>query len=422
MKRVIFIVLVVVVSYSVSAQKLIDKYSKGTVELVSDENFAQNNDWDKIFRSYYDKSIGEHLRKKKSIIVLEDGTIIINNPFQNYYTKFLPNGKFDKEFGIIKNGKQEKYIKSIYGYIQNTFYNNADNMGKLMCFDFNGNFKKYLKLNYATKQVITLNNNKLAVVGWSIWTEKFRDFVSIVDYNTNKEKIIWDSFTKRTPVGKKSKMFNYSYKFKEKGAFSITTMPYSKSTGMSIAPIINKVNNKLVIAVPTTGEILVYDFTGKLIDKTKINWAKNYISVAEQKEIQQKAINKYKSIENPHFASWVSEEENKKALKTIIKEMEADLSNINEPLEIPVFSTVIKDSDDNLLFFEFAKKNYENKFNVWILKNSGEFITKSSFVCKDYKLEIKPSKMVFYNGYIYAIIEKKNVKGNPLRLVRFKLE
>ncbi len=102
--------------------------------------------------------------------------------------------------------------------------------------------------------------------------------------------------------------------------------------------------------------------------------------------------------------------------------MEADFINITEPYEIPVFSTVIKDSDDNLLFFEFAKKNYENKFNVWILNNNGEFIAKSSFVCKDYKLEIKPSKMVFHNGYIYAIIEKKNEKGNPLRLVRFILQ
>jgi len=422
MKQTFLIILLIAISYSVSAQKLIDKYKKGTVELVPDENFAQNNDWDKIFRSYYDSLMGRPIGKRKSIIVLDDGTVVINNAYKDYYIKFSPTGKFITDFGITINGKKEKSLKPIYGYIQNTFYNNADNMGNVKCFDFNGNFKKYLKLNYATKQVITLNDNELAVAGWSIWTDKFRDFVSIVDYNTNKEKIIWDSFTKRTAVGKKDKMFNYSYKFKERGAFSITTMPYSKSTGMSIAPIINKVNNKLVISVPTTGEILVYDFTGKLIEKTKINWAKNYISIAEQKEIQQKAINKYKEIKNPHFASWVSEAENKKALNTIIKEMEADFINITEPYEIPVFSTVIKDSDDNLLFFEFAKKNYENKFNVWILNNNGEFIAKSSFVCKDYKLEIKPSKMVFHNGYIYAIIEKKNEKGNPLRLVRFILQ
>ena len=421
MKRVIFIILAVVISYTVSAQKLIEKYKKGTVELIPDENFAQTNDWDKIFRSYYDSLMGRPIGKRKSIIVLDDGTVVINNAYKDYYIKFSPKGKFITDFGITKNGKKEKSLKPIYGYIQNTFYNNADNMGNIKCFDFNGNYKKKLKLNYATKQIITLDNSKLAVVGWSIWSEKFRDFVSIVDYNTNKENIIWDSFTKRIPVGEKSKMFTYSYKFKEKGAFSISTMPYSKSTGMSIAPIINKVNNNLVIAIPKTGEILVYDFTGKLINKTKINWAKNYISVAEQKEIQQKAINKYKAIKNPHFASWVSEAENIKALKTIIKEMEADFKNIKEPYEIPVFSTVIKDSDDNLLFFEFAKKNYENKFNVWILKNNGEFVAKSSFVCKDYKLEIKPSKMVFHNGYIYAIIEKKNVKGNPLRLVRFIL-
>ena len=101
--------------------------------------------------------------------------------------------------------------------------------------------------------------------------------------------------------------------------------------------------------------------------------------------------------------------------------MEADLEKIKTPLSIPVFSNVIKDSDGNLLFFEIPKEDGANKFNVWVFQNGGKFVCQSSFVCDDYDLSITPSKMVFHNGYIYALQLLKNTKGNPLRLVRFKV-
>ncbi|MDL2326431.1 hypothetical protein LJC67_05105 [Bacteroidales bacterium OttesenSCG-928-A14] len=58
---------------------------------------------------------------------------------------------------------------------------------------------------------------------------------------------------------------------------------------------------------------------------------------------------------------------------------------------------------------------------MWILKEGGQFICQSSFICDDYDLSITPSKMVFHNGYIYSLQTLKNAKGNPLRLVKFKL-
>jgi len=114
-------------------------------------------------------------------------------------------------------------------------------------------------------------------------------------------------------------------------------------------------------------------------------------------------------------------EENKKMLETMVKQMEADLDKITTPLPIPVFSNIIKDSDGNLLFFEIPEKDGANKFNVWIYQNGGQFICQSSFECDDYDLFIAPSRMVFHNGYIYALQTLKDVEGNPLRLVRFKV-
>jgi hypothetical protein len=74
-----------------------------------------------------------------------------------------------------------------------------------------------------------------------------------------------------------------------------------------------------------------------------------------------------------------------------------------------------------LLFFEYAEKQGANKFNVWIYKDGGEFICKSSFVCDDYELQIHPGKIVFRDGYIYGLQILKDATGVPLRLTRFKL-
>lgn len=122
------------------------------------------------------------------------------------------------------------------------------------------------------------------------------------------------------------------------------------------------------------------------------------------------------------FAGWVSPEENELALKTMIGNMEQDLQKIKDPIPIPAISTVIKDSDGNLLFFEYPKEANANKFNVWVMQNGGKFICQSSFVCDDYELQINPSKMVFRNGMIYGLQKLKKSNGVPLRLVQFRLE
>ena len=421
MKHLIIIVSLLFSANAVFAQSLIDIYKKGTIKLVPDTEYGQGNDWEKVFATYYDTLYNRPMGERKSIILMPDGSAVVNHAYRNYYSKFDPTGKFVKEFGVTNSsGKQFQKVNGIEGVLNNTFFTGLDNMGKMLCFDFNGKYVKSLKLDYMTKGMIPLSDNKFAVVGWVIWKEKFRDFVSIVDYNTNQEKVIWEHFTERNELGEHKKLFNYSYKFKERGAFSCTTMPYSKYTGLASPPQIAYVKNKLIIALPATGEILAYDINGKLISKEKITWGKNEISVEEQKEIQKKAIAKYKEG-NFIAANWVSREEMEIARQTIVQQMEDDLSKITVPIPIPAFSTIIKDSDNNLLFFEIPKENGDNKFNVWVYDNGGQFIGQSSFECDEYNLVINPSKMVFHKGYIYSLQTLKGAKGNPLRLVRFKL-
>jgi len=422
MKKLAFAIFCIIFAGSVNAQNLIDIYKSGSVKLVPDSEYAQNNNWDKVFDTYYDTIYRKPMGNRKSLILLPDGSVVVNHAYKNYYTKFAPDGMFEKEFGITNNnGERFKKTKQIAGIInEETFFTGLDNLGNMICFDFNGDYVKTLKLDYMTKQMISLPNNKIAVVGWVIWSKKFRDFVALVDYKTNDQNIIWEHFTDRLEPNE-HKLFSYTYMFKERGGVAFTTMPYSKPTGLISRPKIAFVKNNFIIANPTSGEISVYDLEGKLKSKHKIEWAKNYISVEEQKEIQEEAIKKYKSMKTFIGGSKIPPEERKLAQETIIKQMEADLDKISDPVPLPYFSTMIKDSDDNLLFFEFPEEENANKFNVWIYENDGRFVCQSSFICDEYKLEINPSKMVFHNGYVYGLQLLKDSDSVPLRLVRFKL-
>lgn len=420
MKKYIIILAITVIHLPLSSQDLMSKYKTGTVKLVPDREYAQDNDWGTVFRSYYDTLHNRPMGMRKSLVLLPDGSLIVNHAYKDYRTKFSPTGKFEKEFSIEKAGH-----KTVMGVINNnTLFTALDNMGKMTCSDFNGKYKKTLTLNYMAKDIIALDNGKFAVVGWVIWSEKFRTFISIVDYETNKEKVIWEHFEDRETSndGKRLKNrppFNYSIKLKEGGMISCTTMPYSKQTGTGIPPQITTIKNDLIVAIPNTGEILVYDLEGNLKSKSAINWNNNTISVDEQKAIQQKAIDAYKSyIEKGDKRV----RNNLEAYNNMISEMEEDLRKIDRPISKPSFSNIIKDSDGNVLFFEIPEEKDENVFHVWVYNQVEQFATKCTFICDDYDLNISSSKMVFKDGYIYGLQTLKEVDGNPLRLVRFKLE
>jgi hypothetical protein len=300
-------------------------------------------------------------------------------------------------------------------------------MGNMLCFDFEGNYKKTLKLDYMTRQMLALPNGKIAVVGWVIWAKKFRDFVAIVDYETNEEKIIWEHFTNRNDGpgtgGYSGTQFHYSYNFKKQGAVSFSTMPFSRALGIKAQPKLACINNELIVANPTNGELQIFDLNGNLRSKKTMKLLSNEISIEEQKKIQQKAIDKLKGLDPLRFAKlpYVEETESKKVHHYFINALEKDLNNINRTIKKPFFSTLIQDSDNNLLFFEFPDQTNANKFNVWVYKNGGEFVCQSSFVCDDYQLQINPGKMVFHDGYLYGLQILKESNGIPLRLTRFKL-
>lgn len=425
MKKYIILLAFLSMSFVARSQQLKDIYAEKQVQLIPDTEFASGNDWDRVFASYTDMMGSTHIGARKSMVILPDGSIVVSHAYRDYYTLFDANGNFVKEFQVTgKSGKRVKKLKHIAGIIGGeTLITIADNMGNMRSFDLDGKMVKTLNANYSSRELIVLNDQKIALVGWAIWKEKFRNFVAIIDYETNQEKIIWDHFTDRADCGEKPGLFNYLLVFEKGGRMTINTMPFTKTTGNSYSPRINTVGNTLIVSVPGSGEIMAYDFNGKQISKEKVSWGADMISIQEQKSIQQKYIGKMKERGGSAFVSArVSEAESQRLYAELIDQLEADLQQISEPIQKPYFSTIIKDSDENLLFFEYPEEIGGNVFNVWVYNNGGEYLGKSSFRCDEYDLSISPGKMVFRDGYLYGLQEKKDTEGIPMRLVRFRLE
>ena len=435
MKNYLISICILFLLSDLNAQTLLDIYKKGTVKLIPDKDYAQDNQWDKLLLgSHYDtiyKTFKPGMGYRKSIILMRDGSVVVNHPYCSSYSLFDKNGNFVKDFNILnfeKSGNEFQNTAAIEGIINNNFFTAMNNNGRIICFDFDGKYIKTLQQNSMIYTMLPLTDNKIALVGMN---PGLKDFVSILDYNTNKQNIIWENENtynvrnknpKNEVENNKREMFNYIYFFENGSHISFTTQPLSTTVRKSLQPIIAFAKNRLIVAFPQNGEILIYNIKGKLISKEKIEWGRKYITVEEQKEIQKQAIEKYTNRKKQLSTSKDELDlEYVKAFETIIKQMEEDLEKINTPILKPVFSTIIKDSDDNLLFFEIPETEGANKFNVWIYQDGGKFICQSSFVCDDYDLSITPSKMVFHNGYIYSLQVLKNATGNPLRLVRFKL-
>ena len=425
MKKRISIVLLALLVANVSyAQSLIDVYKKGTVKLIPDNTYAQNNDWSKVFGDYRSKASSNgrqtSIVNRMSIVMKPDGSVVVSYPNTNTYTLFDSNGNFVKDFGITdKSGNLMSKTSAIKTVLNNVFLTNADNMGNMICMDFNGSYIKTLKFGYMIREVVPMQNSKFAIVAIVLWKDRTRDFVAIVDYNTNEEKIIWDSFTPKAAFVKTARKVvgreyvRERYRFPRYGYFS-----YSFDR---VTPSIAFVDGKLLVADSKKGEIIFYDMQGNQLAKDHIE-KREIISVSEQKEIRRKEIEDYKKMELS-VVDGVSEKDIRDAREFLIEEKEEQLAKIDAPITLPFFSTLVKDSDGNILFFEFPKQEGANQFNVWVYKNGGEFVCQSRFACDDYDLSITPSKMVFYNGYLYAIQTIKSTKENPypLRLVRFKL-
>lgn len=421
MKTLKLIAILILFTGSINAQTLIDIYKKGEIKLVAESDFGKSNNWNSVFNTYYDTAYHTYVGARKSLVLLPDGSAIVNNTYRDFFTLFNPDGSFDKNFSIKNSSGKILTTPKIKGVLdKKILFTEVTNYGKMFCSDLSGKLIKTLDVDYMTSDIIPLPEKKLAIIGWAIWDTKFRDFLAIKDYETGEENIIWSHFTNRS----KEKGISVEVSQK-KGKKSIMRFPSSSGKlGIRPRPMVRLTkDNKIMLAIPPTGELIFFNLDGEKIKSTFVSWENEQTSVENQQKLYTKKIEHYKQIANDEkYIKRFGHEEAIKFSQQLVKNMEDEKEFYLKPEELPFISSIIQDSDHNLLFFEYPKEKDSNQFNVYTFNQGGKFICKSSFICDDYDLIINSERLKFFNGYLYGIQKLKSGNGVPLRLVKFKLE
>lgn len=408
-KHIILLTLLFASFYSVDAQSVIEIFQKSkTINLVADETYGVGNDWETIFESYYDKMNDTPIGLRKKLVIYDDGKAIVGHATRNQYSFFDSDGKFLKNISLhfADPSRKPQNIQQAAGYINGMFFTKTNNMGDIYFFDDNGLITKVIRINYLAGDMLVLDDSHIAIFGSTSWKTKSRYLVSILDINTEQEKIVYDRFREH------GELINQNATIGAEG----------QKRELSFSIQISKADDKLIVSCPTESTIKIFDFQGNKISEKQLDWEQNYMSVDDQLNYQRRRMSSFKE----HLSEVEKAPDDKykerhiRSLNDLIFRYENGLEKIKEPLGMGWFTIAISGGND-IFFFADAEEAGENSFHVYQVKN-GKTISENTLRCDDYDLAITKKRLVYYNGYFYGIQELKGCEGNPLRLVRFILQ
>jgi len=407
----VFVAIMLFLPIKINAQQLADLYKKNKVILEEVTGYANKNNWDQLFTDVDKEENGLKIGQLKSIAVAPDGSVFMCHKTFYEIWKFDKDGNFIKKFG--SKGSKPGQFNAHFGLnctIDGKYIFTYDIQGSMSVFDSNGNFVKKLKIDYLPLEIVPLKNSKIAILGFVVG-KSFKDAISVKDINSGKEKIIWSQISEDLD---KSNIV-----VKTGGGMMSMSLPYCHSS-YTRARLGTSKNGNLLIGLPGEGIISEYSPEGVKLNSFKLNITplnitdedleENYKLFIKRTDDFEKRLNK-----NPRL----SEEQKKESLESFKSQL-SKVKDVNSyPKNLPYFSSLIIDSDGNILVFEFTKEEETNKFKAYAFDASGKELGSSSFESADYKLSFISSTFCFKNGSIYAVATKENGGKTPLRLVKF---
>jgi len=428
MKKNLFIALLFV-SATLWSQQLSTIYKSGEIKLVPDASYAKNVNWDKQFSDFDQTAWGKTVGLYKQIVVAPDGSVFMSHHTRHSISKFDKNGNFVKEFGK-KGGKSPAdfiYMPSVQGILDGKYLYTTAVDGRMHFFDLNGNWVKTIRLKYMPLGSMPMKGGKIAILGHVPSGNGAKHIISLLNYSDGKEKIISSTFEPYTSSDKNSiKITPYFYKDKNGkeqhiGQWFSCSLPFSHSSYYRVRFATNSAGN-LVAAYPSIGEIAVFDNTGKKLRQFKADQKPEVITREDREDYYQNVAKDMKRLEE-NVAKMTKDKEYWDSYVAQYKQqLEKFRDPANYPANLPYFSEMMVDSENNILLFRFTREEGSNKFDVYTYNSTGSKIATTSFITDKYDLKINPAVFRFHNGSIYSILKVKNAVGNPLRLVKFDLK
>ena len=406
----------VIAGYHSNAQKLSDFYKKEIITLEPVSDFGTKNNWDTLFSDYNTSGFGKPIGQMRNIVVAPDGSIFMSHKTRHEIWKFDKNGNFVLKFGR-QGGKpgQFVYLPTVQGILDGKYVYTSDVQGRINFFDFNGKFIKMLKLDYGPLYTVPLKGGKVAILGFVVGNTNSY-IVQIKDYGTSVETPIWKetNFPDKTDI---KIMF-------PTGGGMIYSLPIANSNQSCPRIACSKTGN-LILASPKTGKVMEYTPNGQLVNTFSLNIEPLKIT---DDDIQ-KAYETFKAeaegwAKNGPTGKKMTEQEREKILEDIRTQLPKLKNRANYPDHLPYFSTMLVDSDGNILIFEYTKDedNINNRFRAYSYDMKGNLLGTSSFKADNLELSFNPRNFQFNNGYVYSLAKTKQDTKVPIRIVKLKLE
>lgn len=393
MKKLTVFLMVMAFVYSVNGQSLLDIYKSGKVSLEPESSFAVGANWEKIFPDYSEVSYGNSIGYYKSIAVASDGSVFVGNYSSYTIQKFNSKGELVLTFGKKGKGVGEFSERpTLGGVIGNKYVFTHEHNGHIKIFSTDGNYIKTIKVDYMPLKTIACGN-KIALVGHVPMGMKVRYVITIIDPETEEQKIIkkYDNLSEgaMVMVNKNNYMLSFSPMFTN-ADLMLRSLP----------------NGNLVVAINTSKVIEEYSVVGKLVKSFKLDFEAPVYPEDLKKE----------------FLSGI--EKRIEANKLTKEDVAAVYKPNFFPKNTPYYYNLLVDSDGNLLVFRFIDEDVDHKFRVYSFDSNGKSLAESTLDVTGYKLSLnyRFDELFFFNGFAYGLLHPKSDKMQPLQLVKFKVK
>ena len=417
MRTILLTILIMAVCHSAKGQNLLSLYKGGQVILEEDKSYGAVNNWKEVF---FDIDYGWERHsdgKNRDIAIAPDGTVFMSHRSRHSISIYDRNGNYVKDFGR-KGGKESDfvYMPFVAGVLDGKYVVTYAVDGRMLFFDLAGNWVKTHPLQYMPLEAAMLRDGKFAILGHTSWATKTRTLISIKDYQTGTEKIVWDHFVDRPEVTKSTSSGQ---------AATATASPAEQQ--VYVRPrIMSDRDGNLVIVLPGNGDVKTYSPDGRLLKSYKLDTGERMKITQQDREDYSKRFRESASFSEKRANETTDQAMKERYLRTAeqTRELAAKYLDAEKyPGYLPALSQAMLDSDGNLLIFLFTSEKDQNLFNVYAYDKDGGKIGESSFFSPDYNLDFSSTKFIFHAGSIIGVQFLREPDSQvPLRLVRFKLK
>jgi hypothetical protein len=373
-----------------------------TVTLVPVAGFGKGVNWAKIFSDYQGRGT------YKDLVRLSDGRMIVADSRTYNFLVFNADGKFVNKFW--KRGRRDKENLSVYGrpewislWEDRLLF--VSELGRIRVFDLSGKEIRSAKVDHPVNCFEALDEKTVAVAGWVMRKDlpNLR-LVAVVDLDTEKETVVMDLSSKEYDKPAAS----YTT---DDGKIVTVDIPYA-----SLRPFVRRLPDGLFLAgFSHWPEVEVHDTSGAKTGDFLLKTPKNIDDLAYYEELNRRFVKAREDIGRlrPKDGSVIVMKP-RRAVGAIV-------SPGRLPKSEPYYYNLNVDEAGKLRVFLLPEKGKNPVVQVYT--PTGELIDQHAIDEGAYRLVLSPGAQgpIFAGEFLYALAEKKDVKGVPLRLMKFRL-